>query len=192
MLISSTTKTSVARTRLRAPCTAGWLSSRSAACRKSSPSCGPNCIPHHLCTVVPPTFSAAMPVGAVMATSRTPATLLRNSRSSVLLPVPACPVRKTFPNDVAQTMKRSSGVGSKSSPITWTDGLAIIGSVGRDQDVGHLLRQLDVPQAIVKCRLTVGLEELAEHRAVAGLVAQPEVPRDRSQTPVRPVVTKLP
>ncbi len=175
------------RTRLRAPWIEGCSSSRSAACRKSSPSCGPNCIPHHLCTVVPPTFSAAMPVGAVTATSIAPES--KNCLSSVLLPVPAWPVRNTFPPVVAHAMNRSSGVGSNSASA----GQVVVSiSVGRDQDVCHRLCELDVAQAVVDRCLAVGLKELAEHGAVAGLVAQPEVPRDRSQTPVRPVVTELP
>ena len=45
-------------------------------------------------------------------------------------------------------------------------------SIGRNQDVGHLLGELHVAQAIVDCCLAVGIPQQAELGAPAGLVPE--------------------
>ncbi len=51
-------------------------------------------------------------------------------------------------------------------------------SIGRDQDVGHLLGELHIPQAIVKGCLTVGSPQQAEVGAGPRLVPEAQVPTD--------------
>ena len=57
--------------------------------------------------------------------------------------------------------------------------VAVHALVGRDQDVGHRLRQLDVLQAVIDCCLAVGVPQQAEVGAVAGLFTEAKVPADR-------------
>ena len=45
-------------------------------------------------------------------------------------------------------------------------------SIGRDQDVRHLLGELHVPQAIVDCCLAVGIPQQAKLGAAASLVPE--------------------
>ena len=84
-------------------------------------------MPHQRCTVVPPTFRAAIPVGAVTATAMSLSRAhSRNRPSRVDLPVPACPVRKTFPPVVAQARNRASGVGLKLSMSSITGQVVVV------------------------------------------------------------------
>lgn len=61
-------------------------------------------------------------------------------------------------------------------------------SIGRYQDVGHLLGELHIAQAIVKRCLTVGSPQQAEVGASPCLVPEAEVPADRSEAAVSPGV----
>src|ERR1043166_1221143 len=94
---------------------------------------------------MPPTFSAATPVGAVTSTLCNVSVM--NRRSSVLLPVPAMPVRNTLPPPWACARKRlSCEIGAFISSCSSADQRLRFGG-------GRNLRfmvqcEADVPEAI--------------------------------------------
>src|SRR3974377_573010 len=87
--------------------------------------------------VMPPTFSAATPVGAVTLTRRGHSAM--KARSCVLLPVPPAPVRKQFLPASAAARNRFSGVSTASAISSYpAHGLALSISSCDSERMGNL------------------------------------------------------